>query len=150
MSGYGGSPPSGWEDPYGGSQGWDPYGAHGQPPPGGQGWDPYGQQGYPPPGYGYGPPGVPYGTPSNGSAIAALICNALLVAFCCNVIAISGIITAAIALSRAGTDPRSARKLTIWSWCLLAASIVVAVVVFVIIMAVGATSDPDYDSSGGV
>ncbi|GAA4241615.1 hypothetical protein GCM10022254_71200 [Actinomadura meridiana] len=138
MSGYGGSPPSGWQDPYGGSQGWDAYGQ---------------QQGpgyYPPPGYGYGPPGVPYGTASNGGAIAALVCNAVLVVLCCNIIAIPGVITASIALGRTNTDPRSARKLMIWSWSLFAASIVIAVIAVVVLMIIGATSEPDYDSTGGV
>ncbi|TDD26726.1 hypothetical protein E1287_35955 [Actinomadura sp. KC06] len=145
MSGYGGGPPSGWEDPYGGgSQGWDPGGAYG--PQYGAG------QGYPPPGYGYGygPPGVPHRAPSNGSTIAALVCNSIAVVLCCNIVAIPGIITAAIALGRNNTDPRSARKLTIWSWSLFAAGVVIGIILIVIYALLAAAADPDYDSSGGI
>ncbi|MFI0483877.1 hypothetical protein [Actinomadura sp. 9N215] len=155
MSGYGGGPPSGWEDPYGGgSQGWDPGGAYG-PQHGPQYGPQYGPgQGYPPPGYGpgygYGPPGVPYGTPSNGSTIAALVCNSIAVVLCCNIVAIPGVITAAIALGRNTTDPRSARKLTIWSWSLFGAAIAIGIIFLVIYILIGAASDPDYDSSGGI
>jgi hypothetical protein len=141
MSGYGGRPPSGWDNPYGGSQGWDPGGAYGPP---------YGQQGYGY-GYGYGPPGVPHGSSSNGSMIAALVCNSVAVLFCCNIIAIPGVITGAIALGRAQTDPRSARKLTIWSWSLFGASLAIGIIVLIIYIIIGATaSDPDYSSSGGI
>ncbi|TMQ90050.1 hypothetical protein ETD83_37140 [Actinomadura soli] len=146
MSGYGGRPPSGWEDPYGGgSQGWDPGGAYG--PQYGAG------QGYPPPGYGhgygYGPPGVPHRTPSSGSTIAALVCNAIAVVLCCNIVAIPGVITAAIALGRNSTDPGSARKLTIWSWSLFAAALVIGIIL-IVIYALLVAADPDYDSSGGI
>ncbi|TDD65655.1 hypothetical protein E1293_40055 [Actinomadura darangshiensis] len=153
MSGYGGRPPSGWEDPYGGSQGWDPGGAYGPQGQHGQG---YGQPGYGPPGYGqqgygYGPPGVPYRSASNGSTIAALVCNAVAIVLCCNIVAIPGVITAAIGLGRAQSDPQSARRLTIWSWCLFAASIVIGVIVVIIYIVIGATSsDPDYSSSDGI
>lgn len=143
MSGYGGRPPSGWEDPYGGgSQGWDPGGAYG--PQYGPG------PGYPPPGYGYGPPGVPYGTRSNGSTIAALVCNSIAVALCCNIVAIPGIITAAIALGRNNTDPNSARKLTIWSWSLFGAAVAIAIIFFVVYLILIAAADPDYDSGDGI
>ncbi|TYK49691.1 hypothetical protein [Actinomadura decatromicini] len=140
MSGYGGQPP--WEDPYAGHQyGGQHYGGQ----PGGAGYDPYGYGS----GYGYGPPGVPYATRSNGSAIAALVCNCVAVVLCCNIFAIPGIATGAVAVARASTDPDSSRRLAIWSWCLLGASFVVAIIVFVAFMALGAASEPDYDSGGG-
>ncbi|MFD0691886.1 DUF4190 domain-containing protein [Actinomadura fibrosa] len=146
MSGYGGRPPSGWDDPYGASQGWDPNGAYGRP-----GGDPYGM---PPPGYGYGygygPPGVPHAPSSNGSTIAALVCNIVGIVLCCNILAIPGVITAAIAMGRVQTDPRSARKLTIWSWCLFAASVVLGIVFLIIYIVVIANSEPDYGTTSGV
>ncbi|WP_141578525.1 hypothetical protein [Actinomadura sp. WMMA1423] len=150
MSGYGGSPPSGWEDPYGGgSQGWDQGGGYGQPY--GEAYG-YTQPGYGNPGYGYGPPGVPHQTASNGSTIAALICNAVAVVMCCNIVAIPGVITAAIALGRFQADPHSARKLTIWSWALFAASLLIGIVLVVVWIAIGAMADPDpgYSSSDGI
>ncbi|MFI0409855.1 hypothetical protein [Actinomadura sp. 3N508] len=157
MSGYGGAPPSGWEDPYGGgSKGWDPGGAYGPQYGAGQGHAPpgYGQgagygQGYGQ-GYDYGPPGVPYRTQSNGSTIAALVCNCIAVVMCCNIVAIPGIITAAIALGRNATDPNSARKLTIWSWSLFAAAVVLGIIFIVIYVVAIAATDSDYDPYGGV
>ncbi|NDU76936.1 hypothetical protein GWI34_30580 [Actinomadura sp. DSM 109109] len=158
MSGYGGRPPSGWEDPYGGNQGWDAGGGqqqYGQPygpsygEPYGQGYG-YGQPGYGQPGYGYGPPGVPHQTAGNGSTIAALVCNAVLVLMCCNVVAIPGVITAAVALGRVHTEPQYARKLTIWSWSLFGASLLIAVVLLIIYVVVGVTTDPGYSSSDGI
>ena len=144
MSGYGGRPPSGWEDPYGGSQNWEAGGAYGQQ---------YGytQPGYGQPGYGYGPPGVsPHQSTGNGSTIAALVCNAVLVVMCCNIIALPGLITAAIALGRAQTDPESTRKLTIWSWSLFAASVLLGIVLAVVWIAFGIMSDPEYGSTEGI
>ncbi|WP_245667493.1 hypothetical protein [Actinomadura macra] len=143
MSGYGGSPPPGWEDPYGGSQGWGGAGGYGAPP-----GSPYGQG--PPPGYGYGPPGVPYAPASNGSTIAALICNIVAIVLCCNIVAIPGVILAAIAMGRVQSDPHSARKLTLWSWILFGASIVIGIVVLVLWIVLAANSEPDYGSSSGI
>lgn len=129
MSGYGGQPP-GWQDPYGQS-GWDPQGNYAQ-----QGWqDPYAQQGY-----GYGPPGVPQNQASNGSAIAALICNIVLFMFCASLLAIPGIVTAALAMGRVQTDPQSARRLTIWSWALFAVVIVLGIALIGILIAYGVFS----------
>lgn len=134
MSGYGGQPPPGWQDPYGG-QG---HGSYGQ--------DPYGR---PPPGYG--PPGVPHASVGNGGAIAALICNILAVVMCCNVLAIAGIVTSAIALGKAPGDPRSLRTLTIWSWAILAGAMILEIALIILAVAAGWTTDsntPDYTSTG--
>jgi hypothetical protein len=129
LSGYGGQPP-GWQDPYGQS-GWDPQGNYAQ-----QGWqDPYAQQGY-----GYGPPGVPQNQASNGSAIAALICNIVLFMFCASILAIPGIVTAALAMGRVQTNPQSARRLTIWSWSLFAVVIVLGIAIIGILIAYGVFS----------
>lgn len=115
MSGYGGQH---WQDPY---QGWsgDP---HGTP-----GWqDPYGA-----PGSGYGPPVPPA---SNGSAVAALVCNIIATLACCLGFSVAGIVTAAVAMSRTQTDPNSARSLTKWSWGLFAANVGLAVLGFLAYM----------------
>jgi hypothetical protein len=134
LSGYGGQPP-GWQDPYG-QPGWDQGGSS-------QGWqDPYGQ-----PGQGYGPPGVPYGSSGSGSAIGALICNILLTVLCCNVLAIPGIVTSAIAVNRVQTDPDSARSLTAWSWVIFAANIVIGITLIVVFYLVGGF-DTNSSSSG--
>ncbi|MCW2913966.1 MAG: hypothetical protein JWN52_2034 [Actinomycetia bacterium] len=104
MSGYGGQPPSGWQDPY------DPYGGQ-QPQQAPGGWrDPNGY------GYGYGPPGVPPGGTSNGSAIGALVVSIVEVVLCGGIFAVPGIVLAAMAMGRFKTDPESARKLTVWAW----------------------------------
>jgi hypothetical protein len=142
MSGYGGDP-SAWNDPYGQGQGpgQDWQGAGPQP-----GWDAAGQYGQQNPGYGYGPPGVPNtGGHTEGSTIAALVCTAVATAMCCNVLAIPGIVTSAIAVSRSKTDPRSARTLTIWSWSIFAVAMVLQIAGIAIAIAVDASS-PDYDS----
>ncbi|MEU9022989.1 hypothetical protein [Actinomadura sp. NPDC048394] len=134
MSGYGGVPP-GWHDPYGGyggTPGWDDGGA-------------YGPQGHP-----YGPPGVPHAPANNGSAIAALVCNCVVALMCCNIVAIPGIVTGALALGRVQTDPASARRLTIWSWSLFAASLLIGIIIAVVYFAIILTHDPDYSSSSGV
>ncbi|MFI0351635.1 hypothetical protein [Actinomadura sp. 9N407] len=134
MSGYGGDP-SGWNDPYGQAQGqgWDTAGQYGQ-----QGA--YGQQGY-----GYGPPGVPNtGGQTQGSTIAALVCNSVAVAMCCNVFTIPGIVTSAMAMSRSKTDPRSARTLTIWSWAIFAVALVLQVAFVAVMIVIDVNSPDDY------
>lgn len=134
MSGYGGTPPSGWDSPHGSSQGWDPNGAYGQ------------SYGYGP-GYGhapgYGPPGVPHRPASMTSAIIALVCNSLVVVSCCNVLAIPGIITGALAIQRIERQPESARSLTIWSWVIFGVSTLIAIVVIALLIAADVGSDPD-------
>ena len=134
MSGYGGGPPPGWQDPYGGSPGWggDPYGGA------------YGSAGAP--GYGYGPPGTPARSSSNASTIAALVCNIVAVVTCCGVLSIPGAITSAIAMSRVDTDPESARKLTLWSWVLFGLSFVIGIVLMIIYIVLVVMAE-SYDSS---
>ena len=130
------SEPGPTHQPYG----QDPYGQS----------SPYGQPGYGQPGYGYGPPGVPHRATSNGFTIAALVCNAVAIVMCCNIVAIPGVITAAIALGRVQTDPESARRLTIWSWSLFAASLVIGVALLIVYVLFGIMSEPDYGSTEGI
>jgi hypothetical protein len=125
--------PPGWHDPYGG------YGHGGTP-----GWDDAGAYGP------YGPPGVPQAPANNGSAIAALVCNCVVALLCCNIVAIPGIVTGALALGRVQTDPASARRLTIWSWSLFAASLLIGIIIAVVYFVVILTHDPGYTSTGGV
>lgn len=135
-------------DPYG----QNPYGQYtfGQEPYGQSGYaaSPYDQSGYPagPQGYapaapGYGPPGLNYAPVKTGSAIAALICNSLLCFTCYGVFAAPGIITAAIALSKAQGDPQTSRKLTLWSWGIFGASLLIAVLVIAGVIAYAYNND---------
>ncbi|MEU5882641.1 DUF4190 domain-containing protein [Spirillospora sp. NPDC047279] len=124
MSGYGGQPPGGWNDPYG----QNPYGQGGGA--GKAGWDPYGQYGQS--SYGYGPPGVSAPPVSEGNAIAALVCNILVTLFCCGIFGIAGIVTSAMAMSRVRTDPVSARKLTTWSWVIFGVSLVIGLIIIIL------------------
>jgi hypothetical protein len=137
LSGYGGQPP-GWQDPYG-RPGQDPQGAHTP-----QGWqDPYSH-----PGHGYGPPGVPSASGPSGSTIAALICNLVSILVCCNLLAIPGVITSAIAMSRSTTDPGSARTLTRWSWGLFIGSIVITVLLAAVYVILMVTLGNDVSATG--
>ncbi|RAY15494.1 hypothetical protein DPM19_06705 [Actinomadura craniellae] len=121
MSGYGGQP----------------YDQYGQP----QGWDPQGQYS-PAPDYGYGPPGTPPGgQPTNGAAVGALIANCVLVVFCCGLLAIPGIITSAMAMSRQQTDPESSRTLTLWSWVIFGCNIALSIVLIAVLIIIGAFED---------
>ncbi|HEX2313364.1 MAG TPA: hypothetical protein VHJ17_06510 [Thermomonospora sp.] len=155
MSGYGDPPGGEWAAPHGYGGGQD----HGTP----QGWNAYGpypqaghpQAGHPHPGhvqpghdYGYGPPGVPVGGGDNSSAVVALVCNIVATLICCNVLCIGGIVTSAIALSRARTDPAESRNLTMWSWAILGVSLALEIVLFAILIMAGALSE-DSTSSGG-
>ncbi|TMQ90051.1 hypothetical protein ETD83_37145 [Actinomadura soli] len=92
------------------------------------------------PGYGYGPPGVPPRTVSSGTITAALVCNSIAIVLCFNLAAVAGVITALHAQRRLTTDPRSARKLTIWSWSLFALAIVIGLAIGVFFLILGATS----------
>ncbi|MDX6738375.1 hypothetical protein [Actinocorallia sp. A-T 12471] len=115
------------------------YGIPGHPNQyGGQYGNPYG---------GYGPPPPPA---SNGPGVWALVANCVVTLFCCNILAIPGIITAAIALSKYQTDPMSARRLTTASWIIFAVAMVAAaLLVFAFIaFADSSTYDTYFEDSG--
>ncbi|REE96384.1 hypothetical protein [Thermomonospora umbrina] len=147
MSGHGEQPAGGWADPYGhdgrqdglGQPGWDPYARYPPYGPGG----PYGH------GQGYGPPGVPLARPDNSSIIVALVCNIVATVVCCNFLCIGGVITSSIALSRSQTDPVEAKSLTGWSWVILGVSIALEVLLFAILVMVGALADGSSSSGSG-
>ncbi|TDD65654.1 hypothetical protein E1293_40050 [Actinomadura darangshiensis] len=134
MSGYGGSPPPGWQGPYDGSQGYA-----GTPYAGG-----------PQPGYDYGPPGVPVRRPASGSTIACLVCNIIGVLVCCGILSVPGAIVAALAMGRAETDPVSARKLTIAGWVLYALSVFFGIIIGIIYIVYLVNSEPNYGSTSGI
>jgi hypothetical protein len=140
-----------WQDPY------DPYRQNAQDPPGQSPYDPYRQNAHDPPGQGpygpyghnptgqpgwhdphaqyghgyYGPPGVP--PMSTGGTVAALIANIVSAILCCVGLAwLPGIILAALALGRAGTDPLGARRLTMWAWVCFGADLVLVVALLVL------------------
>ncbi|MEV5748071.1 hypothetical protein AB0L00_09660 [Actinoallomurus sp. NPDC052308] len=144
-----------WQDPYGqyGQSGQNPYGQDPYGQQGQQGWqntqpgwqDPYAQQqntygqqqGY---GY-YGPPGAPPAG-SNGSAVGALVANIVSALLCCGGIAwLPGIILAAMAMNRNNTDPQSAKQLSMWSWICFGINIVLAIVLIVVLFAIGTFSN---------
>ncbi|MDN3359926.1 hypothetical protein [Actinomadura sp. DC4] len=142
-----------WRDAYGDYG----QGARGQQPPYAQdpyaqgGWtqDPYGQQ-YAQYGQqqygqydysGYGPPGA-MRPAATGATVAALVANIVTAVLCCMGVAwIPGVILAGIALSRAGTDPESARRLTVGAWVCFALDILLAVGVVIVFGLVGAAQD---------
>jgi hypothetical protein len=123
------------QDPYAqGSYAQDPYaqGAYEQGP---YAQDPYGQYNY----AAYGPPGA-IRTANTGMTVAALVANIITAVLCCIGVAwIPGVILSAVALSRATTDPESARRLTVGAWVCFALDILLAVAVIVVFGIVGAS-----------
>lgn len=122
----------------------NPYGQQPNPDP----W--YMQQGYDPQyGYGtpYGPPGVPHAPADTSGAVAALVCNIVAVLFCCNVLCIGGIVTSAIALSKANTEPEQTRTLTMWSWVIVVVSVLLQIALIGVLIVIGVVGSDD--SSGG-
>jgi branched-subunit amino acid ABC-type transport system permease component len=87
----------------------------------------YGAPGYPTPGY---PTGrSPEASSLRGQAITSLILNILAVVFCCGLASIGGAIMAGMAIGRVDTDLPVARRQLAWSWGLLAANLLIALVV---------------------
>lgn len=134
---------------------------------GGYGSGGYGSGGYDPSGYGaagassgyggygggYGPGG--YGNPYaaggpdpsvKSHAMVAFVINAVLSAVCCGLPALPALICAGIALSRADSDPESARKLTKWAWIALGCAAGLIVLFIGVIIALGVSGALD-DSS---
>ncbi|MDT0213170.1 DUF4190 domain-containing protein [Rothia sp. ARF10] len=168
---YAATPPPPPQSPYGSAQPPSPYGAPPPPPAYGapQAQDPYaGQQpaydpyaasgaqaqpgGYPP----YQPPGqwqappVGYGAPpaQNTSAIVLTILSGIVTVSCC-IPGIVPLILGIMALTKNSTDPEGSRRLTKWGWIAFAVGIALAVIGFVIFIAIGASGGFDggtYDS----
>jgi hypothetical protein len=92
---------------------------------------PYPPGAYPPAAYGY---GYGYGHPDPGArsgAIAALITGCIAIVVCVGLFAVPTAVLGGVALSRADTDPVSARKLTKWAWISLGIG-VGALILFVV------------------
>lgn len=117
------------QDPYGQNPHGQPYGPQGGPYDYGS-YGPYGPYGAYGPYGGYGP----QRPASNGAAIAALVCNILLL-FCCMPLSIPGIVMSALALGKINHEPDSARKLTIWAWVCFGIGLVVALCFLALVFA---------------
>jgi hypothetical protein len=147
MSGYGGQPPPGWQDPYGQNPyGQNPYGQnpYAQNPYGQQqGWqDPYAQQqAWQDPYAAAGIPGMapmPAQPASNAAAVGAIIGNCVGLVFICGIgIAwLPGLILGGMAVSRIDSDPEAARSLTRASWICCAANFVIeALIILLVVLA---------------
>lgn len=146
-----GSEPSGYG--YGGS-GWSgsggsPYDASGygagpeQPdfyaPQGGYGAPGYGGYGY---GYGYGPPDPKV----KSQAVLAFVFNIIACVLCCGIASLPGLIVGGIAMSKAETEPESARNLTRWAWICLGITVGLAVLFIAVMIVIGIAGGFD-DSS---
>jgi hypothetical protein len=59
--------------------------------------------------------------------IGTVVSTVVLLACCCNVLAIPSIVTSAMAISRADRDLASARTLMRWTWWLLGAAVVISI-----------------------
>jgi hypothetical protein len=117
------------------------YGQAGYPAP--QYGSGYGAPGYPAPGYPMGPVRSPEASSLRSQAITALILNILAVVFCCGLASIGGAIMAGLAIGRVDTDLPVARRQLAWSWGLLAANLVIALILAGILVAtIGATNRP--------
>ena len=103
----------------------------------------YGQYGQ----YGPGPYLPPPQPASNGAAVAALVANILLTITCCGLLALPGIVTAAMAMGRVNTDPVSARNLTLWSWVIFGGAVLVGIVLVVLFFSMGLHLDESGPSS---
>jgi hypothetical protein len=139
---YGGQPsgtqPSSGQ-PYGGQPyGGQPYGtgqAPGTPQP--YGTQPYGTQPYVAQPYGgqYGYQGVatdPEQEKARSSAVLWTVLNGVAIFLCGNLLAIGGVICAAVAIGKAREDVRASRNLTKWSWILFAAGFVLGLLFWIV------------------
>jgi uncharacterized membrane protein len=154
---YGQQAPYGQQQPYG--QQPSPYGQqpspYGQQPgtqqpyggePYGQQVSPYGQQGYgssapytsTPQPYAYGPPPLgPEAEKARSNAILWTILNGVSIFVCGNLLAIVGVILAAIAINKAREDVQGAKNLTRWSIILFVLGFALWLVLIVILLAFG-------------
>ncbi len=91
--------------------------------------DPSGQQAYAyPPPHGYGAPQPDAEQEKvRSSAILWTVLNGGAIFLCANLLAIPGVILAAVAISKARTDVEGARSFVKWSWILFALGFVLAI-----------------------
>ncbi|MFC5380919.1 hypothetical protein [Aquipuribacter nitratireducens] len=122
---YGGQQPYGSEQQYGQQQ----YGYGATPPASSQ---PYG---YPAP-YGAGA-GDPEAEKVRSSAVLWTILNGVAIFLCGNLLAIGGVVCAAVAIGRAREDTQAARGLVRWSWILFAAGFALAILFVLVLIVFG-------------
>lgn len=80
-----------------------------------------------------------------------MIINILAFIFCCfNPVTIAGAITAGIGIGKVRTDIRTANKLVIWGWSLLAVAIITSIAFLFVLGASGAFDDSDTAGSGSL
>lgn len=96
--------------------------------------------------YGYGPPGVPRVPVDHSLPLTALVCNGIATLICCNVLCIGGIVTAALALGSAHTDPEESQNLAKWSWAILIASVALQVIALIFLVEQGFFENDDAPS----
>lgn len=143
--GYGGS---GWSGPGGSPYDASGYGAGSERPDFYAPESGYGAPGYG--GYGYGGYGYGYG-PSDpkvkSQAVTAFVVNIIACILCCGVASLPGLICGGIAMSKAETEPESARNLTKWAWICLGITVGIAVLFITFIVILGVTGNLDDSSS---
>jgi hypothetical protein len=138
MSGYGGRPPSEWQDPYGqSSYGHNPYGPNpaGQDPYRPYGQDPYAQDPYGPQPTRQDPWALPESRPaSNAAAVAAIVGNSVGLLFVCGIgIAwLPGLILGGVAVNKIQSNPAAARSLTRYSWICCGLNFLIEAMIFVV------------------
>lgn len=92
----------------------------------------YGQPGYgAPAGYGYPDPGTAWAMSQEAQSaktmsLVALIVSAVVAVLFC-LVGLPSVILSAIALSKAQTEPATARKLVVWSWSVMAGIVVLGI-----------------------
>lgn len=120
--------------------GYEPPG-YGGPPGGYGGYGSYGYGGY---GGGWGPP---YDPQVKSQATMAFVFNIIACILCCGVASLPGLICGGMAMSRAETDPESARNLTRWAWICMGITLGLVVIGFVVFLALGFAGALDDSSS---
>lgn len=138
------APPGASSDPYGQAPG-QQYGQQGQGEPYGQQPTPYAPQstGYgqsaeytaTPQPYAYGPPPLtPDAEKARSNAVLWTILNGVAIFLCGNLLAIAGVILAAVAIGKARVDVESSRNLTKWSWILFATGFALGALLIIVII----------------
>ena len=94
-------------------------------------------------GGGYGPPDPRI----KSQATLAFVMNIVACLVCCGVASLPGLIVGGIAMSKAETEPESARNLTRWAWICLGITVGLAVVGMVVVVILGVTGVLDDSSS---
>jgi len=98
--------------------------------------------------YGYGGGYVPPDPKIKSQATMAFVFNIVACVLCCGIMSLPGLIVGGMAMSKAETEPESARNLTKWAWICLGITLglaVLGIIVFVILGVTGALDDSSSD-----